>query len=108
MLAALAVVAQQSLTVYPDAGLAPHLFWLALSMFLLVRIYRHGDVARRVFLVIAAIGAVLVLPGAASEPFRVVPLAVAYVVQAVVMLTPALVAWTRGSAPASREQLTLS
>jgi hypothetical protein len=100
LLALVAVVAQEALTVYPEGQGAQHAFWGGISLLLLYRVYRGGELARRIFLVIALFGAGLFLAAAnlsvaAVDLARVGPLFVAYVVQASVMLLPAIREWTR-------------
>lgn len=100
LLAIVAVVVQDSLTVYPKAEGGQHVFWGSISLFLLYRVYRGGDLARRIFLAISAIGAglflaALVLPVAGVDAARVGPVFLAYLVQAGVMLVPTVRQWTR-------------
>ncbi|WP_143056194.1 hypothetical protein [Pedococcus cremeus] len=90
-----AVVAQEWLTTYPEAGPGPHLLWGFVSLLLLYRIYRRSELARRVFVVVAVIGAVLAMSGIPDEPSRLAPLALAYVVQALAVTRGPVRGWTR-------------
>lgn len=105
LVAGLAVVVEQTLLNYSQPGLGPHLFWGAISMFLLWRISRHGSASRYLFLIDAAIGVALyVLPFVFLTRYdaRAALLVVAYGVQAAIMFTPAIAAWTAEGGPASR------
>ena len=109
LLGLVAVVVQQALTVYPEGQGGQHVFWGGISLFLLYRVYRGGDLARRTFLGISAIGAGVflaapVLSGHAVDVARVGPLFVAYLTQAAVMMVPAVRQWTRPSRQAEPMQ----
>lgn len=100
LLALVAVVAQEALTIYPGGQGAQHAFWGGMSLLLLYRVHRGGELARRIFLVIALFGVVVflatpILSAAAVDLARVGPLFLAYVVQAGVMLLPSIRNWTR-------------
>ena len=56
LLGLVAVVVRRALT-YPEGQGGQHVFWGGISLFLLYRVYRGGDLARRTFLGISAIGA---------------------------------------------------
>lgn len=92
---------QEALTAYPKGQSGQHVLWGSLSLYLLYRVYRGGDLARRALVVVAAMGAGLFLVALASsgaggvDPDRVGPLALAYLVQAGVMVVPTVRQWTR-------------
>ncbi|WP_147066032.1 hypothetical protein [Knoellia locipacati] len=100
LLAVVAVMVQEALTVYSAEQGFQHAFWGGISLFLLYRVYRGGDVARRIFLVVSVIGTGVLLgapwrSGGAVDVARVALLFVSYLVQSGVMLVPAVRHWTR-------------
>ena len=101
MLAIVAVVVQEALTAYPKGQGGQHVLWGSVSLYLLYRVYRGGDLARRIFLVVAALGAGLFLfalvfsAAGGVDVARVAPLVAAYLVQAGVMVVPTVRQWTR-------------
>jgi hypothetical protein len=97
LLAGLAVVVQQALTIYPETGLGPHLFWAAISMFLLWRVSRRSNLSRWVFCFLAAVGCLLYAFPLMSASGPAGLLVVAYATQAGIMLTPTVANWTAAS-----------
>lgn len=97
-----AVVVQQSLTTYPEPDVGYHLLWGGFSVFLLYRIYRGSQVARGLFLALAVLGAAIYATGIGSQD-RASWLALAFAVQAAVMLAPSVRAWGGTSAGVPQE-----
>lgn len=95
-----AVVVQESLTVYPQSDLGQHLLWGAVWLFLVAAVAR-GSVAPWLLLtVFALVGAVTFVVLGLDDPdaaVRAFPLALAYVSQ-LVLLGLVLRTWRRGPA----------
>lgn len=99
-LGAVAVVVQESLTVYPAGAVGSHLFWGAVSLFLLYRVYRGGRVACMLFLALAVVGVTLFVWQFGSD-VRASLLTLAFGAQAAAVLAPPVRRWTSRPQPQS-------
>jgi hypothetical protein len=102
LLAVVAVLSQQVLTIYPDSQRGAGVFWAALSLLLLWFVHRRSNVARAVFAMIAAMGFAIFVLAAISDLTRTSALlAMLYGVQTGTMLVRPVRAWTQAE-PAGR------
>ncbi len=99
---AVAVVVQESLTVYPQSDLGQHLLWGAIWLFLVVAVARGAApawVALALFAMVGTVTFAVIGFDNPDEAVRAFPLAVAYVSQ-LALLGLVLRSWRRAPAAA--------
>jgi hypothetical protein len=93
--AGVAVLLQGALTNYPESQSGSRVFWAALSLVLIWFVHRHSDVARLIFVILAAAGFALFALASLGEPtLTSTSLALLYAVQVTTMLVGPVRAWT--------------